>query len=311
MVGTARYDWQGARGCLEIFFGHHVAPDDDRSGDLRAQDLYDRLMYLRRTRELVSLAEGLDWLKRPRRGARLAALTFDDGYRDNLTHLLPVLQAAHAPATVFVATKPIVTGAWMWFDLARCALRRTGAPIALPWVTVPAAPGLSGWADQVMDCLQRSAPGLREPRLRELLGRTPTADPPAEPRHAVLTPPQLQQLAAHPLITIGAHTHSHTVLGACDETTALRELHQNLECLTRLTGTTPSFFAYPRGLAHDYSWRDQQLLAELGMEAAVTTRPGPNDPTTDPLALKRTPLGVGGVERFAWAVDLRVAGRRT
>lgn len=313
VAGTARYDRDGAYGGLDIFFGHHVVPDDDDCGELRATDLYDRLAYLRRTREVVSLAEGLDWLQRPSRGARLAVVTFDDGYRDNLTHLLPVLEAAHAPATVFVATAPVVNGGCMWFDLARCALRRAGSkPLRLSWAPAALqAQQLSAYADKVMDYLQRCEPAIREERLRELLQRAPAAEPPVEHRHAVLSAQELQTFASHPLITIGAHTHSHTVLSACDDGRALQELQYNLDYLRRFTGADMRFFAYPRGLPGDYSRRDQELLDELGIEAAVTTQPALNVPTTDPLALCRTPLGVGGVERFAWAIDVRPAQART
>lgn len=313
VVGTVRYDWEGAYGGLDIFFGHHVVADNDDCGDLKATDLYDRLKYLRRTRDFVSLAEGLVWMRHPSRGARLAAITFDDGYRDNLTQLLPVLEAAQAPATVFVATEPVVTGGSLWFDLARCALRRAGArPLRLAWAPAPLQVQQPGaYADKLMDYLQRCEPAVRARRVRELLQRAPAAEPPVEPRHAVLTPPELQTLAAHPLITIGAHTHSHAVLSACDDADVLRELQENLACLGRLTGTPAKSFAYPRGLSGDYSLRDQQLLGELGIEAAVTTHPAQNVPTTDPLALCRIPLGTGGVERFAWAIDVRPATRRS
>lgn len=311
VVGTVRYDWEGALGSLDIFFGHHVVADGDACGELQAGQLYDRLMYLRRTRELVSLSEGLDWLQRPRRGSRLAAITFDDGYRDNLTLLLPVLEAAHAPATVFVATGPVVDGGSMWFDLARCALRRAGTkPLGLAWAPAPLqAQQPAAYADKVMAYLQRCDPLVREKRVGELLRKAPAADPPVEPRHAVLTAQELQALARHPLISIGAHTHSHTVLDACDEATARGELRENLQCLARLVGAPARSFAYPRGLPQDFSQRDQELLRDLGIEVAVTTRPGPNVPGTDPLALNRLPLGTGGVERFAWTVDVRPVAR--
>src|SRR5579862_5072034 len=44
------------------------------------------------------------------------AITFDDGYRDNLTNALPTLRRYNLPATIFVATDHIGTGVLTWYD---------------------------------------------------------------------------------------------------------------------------------------------------------------------------------------------------
>jgi peptidoglycan/xylan/chitin deacetylase (PgdA/CDA1 family) len=40
-------------------------------------------------------------------GEKTAVITFDDGYADNFTHALPILQEFEAPATIFIVTKNI------------------------------------------------------------------------------------------------------------------------------------------------------------------------------------------------------------
>ena len=40
--------------------------------------------------------------------ARSVALTFDDGYADNLTQALPLLERAHMPATIYASASPRV-----------------------------------------------------------------------------------------------------------------------------------------------------------------------------------------------------------
>ena len=47
---------------------------------------------------------------------RRAVITFDDGYADNLTHALPVLQSFNAPATVFVITGDVGKKAVVWSE---------------------------------------------------------------------------------------------------------------------------------------------------------------------------------------------------
>ncbi|MDQ3812564.1 MAG: polysaccharide deacetylase family protein [Armatimonadota bacterium] len=69
------------------------------------QEFRRDLEYLKSNYECISLWELCErlranqLLKRP-----MAVVTFDDGYRDNLTEAVPVLQEAGMPATFFVAT---------------------------------------------------------------------------------------------------------------------------------------------------------------------------------------------------------------
>lgn len=50
-------------------------------------------------------------------------LTFDDGYRNNFTHALPILQRYHAPATFFVPTGLLNDHRPFWFDHLDYALQ--------------------------------------------------------------------------------------------------------------------------------------------------------------------------------------------
>jgi peptidoglycan/xylan/chitin deacetylase (PgdA/CDA1 family) len=68
--------------------------------------------------QFVSLDDAMQRLSRPL-SKRFCAFTFDDGYADNLTHALPVMERFNAPFTVYVATG-MSTGtidAW-WLGLA-------------------------------------------------------------------------------------------------------------------------------------------------------------------------------------------------
>jgi hypothetical protein len=54
--------------------------------------------------DIVSLDECYDRITSGGRTRRFVAITFDDGYRDNLTHALPVLEQYNAPFAVFLTT---------------------------------------------------------------------------------------------------------------------------------------------------------------------------------------------------------------
>jgi hypothetical protein len=72
----------------------------------------EQIAVLARRREIVPL-ERIG--ERPA-GKPLAAITFDDGYVDVLTHALPVLESHGAPATVFVTTGQMGSPREFWWD---------------------------------------------------------------------------------------------------------------------------------------------------------------------------------------------------
>lgn len=292
-----------ATSTLEVFYGHHVLPDDAPTPDLKASQLHERIAYLHRTRDLVTLAEGLAALHRTAGRHRLAALTFDDGYRDNLSTLLPVLQDSRTPALIYVSTAPIVQGSGLWFDHVRTALRLSRVTsLNLPWLPERFTDNLS-LTHMALHRLRRLRPADRDAHVEQLLGAIPAQCRKLLPHQAMLTVQELRQLASDPLITIGAHTHTHIVLSACSETEARVDLQNNLTILELILGQKPVHFAYPNGQPADFTARDQALLRNYGFATATTTVPGLNVLASNPMALLRQPLGEGCIGRFAWQIE--------
>lgn len=291
--------WGRAGGGVLVFYGHHVLEDAGGGGHLRAPDLHDRLVYLHRHFDVVSAAEALAWLRAPQPGARLAVVSFDDGYRDNLLHGLPVFRSTRTPVTIFVVTGPVMAGAMLWFDQVRQAFRSSKLPeIAVSWLEEPVAPAEPGLADRIVASLKAEGPAARDRKTAELLE---ALGPPGATSDLascrMLSAEELSVLAREPLVTLGAHTHSHVVLPACSHQEMVRELETNLEALRGMTGLTPTLFAYPNG---ELSEAARAAVVEVGFEAAFSTQTCLNTPASDRWALGRYPLGRGPVSQFAW-----------
>src|SRR4051812_34701964 len=135
VTGLSRAFATRYRGCGTIFALHSVVDDDafypDYTLRCPASQLERTLSWLRKQAvEFISLDEAVRRLNAPRTRP-FAAFTFDDGYADNLTHALPIMERFGAPFTVYVTTGMVTRDidAW-WFGLAE--LVRSQSRIELP-----------------------------------------------------------------------------------------------------------------------------------------------------------------------------------
>ncbi len=228
------------------------------------------------------------------RPKRFACITFDDGYRDNLTDLVPVLEAADAPATVFVATGFIDRTARLWWDDLETAIA-ADPELAFDGPTGPERFSVATPAEKsaVAWTLVRrilAAPAEHATALMAAIERAYGIDPVATVDAAMLTADELATLSRHPLITIGAHTVDHHPLTGLDAAAAAATIAGGRQRLTEVTGLPVRVFAYPFGSAVTFSQRDVDLVAAAGFELAVTSLPGPVRRQSDLLAIPRIPV---------------------
>ncbi|MGY2048978.1 polysaccharide deacetylase family protein [Methylobacterium sp. JK268] len=282
-TGADRWLAPAARGCGVILTFHHVRPEapgayaPNRLLAITPGFLEQVLVTLRgRGFDLVGLDDLPARLRDP--GARpFAVLTFDDGYRDNRDHALPVLRRHGAPWTLFVTTAFAEgTGRLWWFELERAIGR-------LPRVRVPEA-GLdlpAGNPSEKSEAFARVYRALRagpEARLLAVIARLAGEaglDPAAITRDLCLSWDELRALAAGaPDLTIGAHTLTHPMLAKHEAAAARREIAESRAVIAAALGRAPAHFSYPVGDPTSAGPRDFALAREAGFATAVTTRPG-------------------------------------
>jgi len=92
---------------------------------LSRNKLEEYLRVLSKRYRLISLADAVEMLQghRPMQPYSMV-LTFDDGYRNNLTHALPILRRYNAPATFFVPTGFLDNPKPFWCDRLDYALQQ-------------------------------------------------------------------------------------------------------------------------------------------------------------------------------------------
>ena len=259
------------------------------------------------------------------RSPRALAITFDDGYADNLLAAAPLLRRHDIPATVFVATASIGKPRGFWWDeLADLLLLPGQLPEALELTISGRAYRwrLGRLADYPMDTYQRyrSYPAWQDPpterhatytAIWRLLQTLPTgvqrevldaltewAGTAATPKasHRMLTEVEVTALGQDGLIEIGAHTMTHPVLPTLSLDAQRREVMESKACLERIVNRVVDSFAYPYGQT---STLTAAVVREAAFERACTTQAGLVGSQTDRFHLPRISVPDCDGEDFA------------
>ncbi len=266
------------RGRGIIFALHSVTADNSIHPDHTLRCPASKLEWtLRRLRhdgiDLVSLDEAVERLGAPA-SRPFATFTFDDGYADNLTRALPIMEKFAAPFTVYVTTGMITRDidAW-WFGLT--ALVRTRDHIDLPDLgrSFHCADSASKmWTYSTLEtAIHRNfdlLPSLRRAIAAAGIGIS------AEVDREALTARQLLALSQHPLATIGGHTTTHPNLARATPAAVRAEMQGNRQFLREITGKAVIHNAYPFGHSGACGEREAEISRSLGFRTSVTTRAG-------------------------------------
>ncbi len=86
-----------------------------------------RMAHIARHYRVLAVEELATRLQEGRVPRNALAITFDDGYRDNLTHAAPILKRLGLPATIFLVTGHIDTPHALWFDRLAMAFKTATA----------------------------------------------------------------------------------------------------------------------------------------------------------------------------------------
>ncbi len=89
-----------------ILMYHRVdtVSNDERLLVVTPEVFESHLIFLKERYEVIALPELVSRLQNKQLTGREAVITFDDGYLDNLTNALPLLEKYQLPATIFVTT---------------------------------------------------------------------------------------------------------------------------------------------------------------------------------------------------------------
>ena len=276
------------------------------------------LRYAKRRYDVVTVGEALKrlnankWTDKP-----LLSITFDDGYRDNVSDALPILIAEGCPATLFVTVEAIRDGLPPWPHRLQCDLtalvanperndQSTGQRALHPLLeTVLMHSGSP--RDDVRSMVRRvveAAKSLPASDSKILCYEAASLTGGAGCRAAAMMTVEDLVRWQQAGLEVGSHTTNHQILSRLSAQERRADLATSRRWLEDALNVKVDLLAYPNGRSNDWDERTIRDAGETGFRSGLTTIEGTNVSGADPFRLKRISVGDDSVPVFA----IRVSG---
>ncbi|MDD2852590.1 MAG: polysaccharide deacetylase family protein [Desulfuromonadaceae bacterium] len=261
-----------------------------------------QMRYLKESVPLVRFEE--DWTKAPKPAI---AITFDDGYADNVLEALPILEEVGVPATFFISTGTIGTSnEFWWHELERIILEPENLPVSFTLYDNHFGKTWSITSDRERQelyngivRLMNEVDAVRRADWLIQLHSWAGIESASATLHRSMTIEELRLLAENSLVTIGAHTVTHTRLASLSTEVQREEIAASKQKLETWLGREVMVFSYPFGRRCEYTKESVALCREAGFVKAAANFPGQVHRWTDPYQIPRHLVRNWPVEVFA------------
>ena len=282
------------------------------------------LSHLRRSFRVISLPELVDAHVSGSIPANAVAVTFDDGYADNLLEAMPLLEDSSTPATFFVTSGAIGSTRGFWWDeLARYLLGSECLPeileldlgshkFRLPTKDANSRRLYRWWSGRkeadkpesmrvqfhrrVYEHLRTLSPNdcrLALDQIAEWSRANGTSS-----SQDAMTIEQLIELASSDLVGIGAHSVNHPVLSNLSPQAQKVEIQESKRQLGEIIGRNIVGFAYPNGTCRDFNPQTTHMVQDSGFHYACAAEDAVVLSTSNRFALPRITVGDWDGETF-------------
>ena len=244
---------------------------------------------------VLPLGEAVDMLADDRLPRGATVITIDDGWASTYSHMLPALEAAGLPATVYVSTYYVENDGPVANVVANYLAERAPAGVydlsgLLPGLEAPVVIADAASRDLAGDRLRTAVDEVgfaeRMAALAEVARRMNVGTEPwwGGRQFHLMRPEELRDAERRGL-DIQLHTHRHKGLHRYVDHLP-QELADNRAALARILGgeRPRDHFCYPSG---GFDERGEAMLAAAGIRSATLVTEGLNAPTANRYRLRR------------------------
>ncbi len=220
------------------------------------------------------------------------AITFDDGFKNNLKVAAPILYDLNLPTTFYVTTNFINNNFMSWVDRIERELEKySKTRINVPWGTYKAKTNKDKiiFLNNLRKVL-KSNPNYNPDEIANdiiyQLGRDIKLTGTSE-LDKKMTWNDIKLLNSEKIFTIAPHSHNHKILSFCDEKNLEIEISHSIKMLKDKAKIKNLHFAYPDGQRNHYNQKVISSLKKNRVHCCPTAINGLNKIFTNPFQLKR------------------------
>ena len=172
-------------------------------------------------------------------------LSIDDGWKDNIHNIIPVINEYKIPITFFISTDPVENqGIFWWTFFEKCK-------------------------DQLSNYFESNSLDLKNIKEKDRKKIIQDLKKRCKKRisREAMEIEQVKSLAQNPLVTIGSHTVHHALTVNCNDDELEFEIKESKEKLQEWTNKEVKYFCYPNG---SFDGRERKILKEYGYKLAAT-----------------------------------------
>ncbi|MBL8017592.1 MAG: polysaccharide deacetylase family protein [Ignavibacteria bacterium] len=195
-------------------------------------------------------------------------ISLDDGWKNNMTNVVPYAAANNVPVTFFISTEPVEASGVFWWRTAADNQDLLDEPFRSDLEML--------W--KVPESKRSAAITALNQKLKGRLKRE------------AMTVDDVKQIASYSFMNIESHTVHHVITPNCTSEELRRELGESKRRLESWTGREVKVFSYPNG---DYTEGEKEYLTEAGYTAAVIQKDELITQGTDIYQVPRYSIGEG------------------
>lgn len=267
-----------------VLLYHRIANDpiDAQSLTVLPEYFEEHLKELAKNYRTIPLHQLLEELHHDTSNAATIALTFDDGYIDNLINAVPLLEKYGLHATIFVTSGMVGSDEEFWWDqLERIFL--TGEPLPES-LRITTSEGIKEWdltnagyrlkaLDELGNILRGKPYKKINQFINNLFDQTGIRKG-ARYTHRAINSEQLKELSKSPSIEIGSHAITHTRLSILSPEDQRLEISESRRRLESIIQKPVRLFSYPFGTTADFTTDTERIVKEEGYEAGIANIQG-------------------------------------
>ncbi|GAA6204825.1 polysaccharide deacetylase family protein [Thalassotalea sp. SU-HH00458] len=261
---------------LAILYFHHVFEHNNEyhPDDIIADEFDRKIKFLNKHFNILTMSEAMEKLEAKQLPPKALVITFDDGYQDNFTIAAPILKKHNCPSTFFISTSGVDKG-YLWNDeveqlISNTSVKKISAKIIGEQILIENQDDKINAFQQLLSKLKflsHNERTIQIKRLKDELGDV-------EFQRTMMTHEQIKQLHQDGF-TIGAHTHSHTILTTETIDICREELLKNKNSLEATINDSIKYIAFPNGLfERDYQQKHYGIAKEMNFQAGFSTNDG-------------------------------------